>query len=157
MSKKNIIVLTVTILAVAGFYFYLYRDSFRKAHIQIAHTIRPRGWSRRRTAVADTDLANVIIFRLEHEYKLTSIKVIPVPDLETNKYAHPIWELASDSNSIPTQAFTYGMRIRGMHTPVKGAQAPSLEPNVAYRLFVAAGSLKGEHDFTVTENSGLAQ
>lgn len=157
MSKKNIILLTATFLAVAGFYFYLYRDSFRKPHIQIAHTIRPKGWSRRRTAITEAEIANVIIFRLEHEYKLTSIKVIPVPELETNKYAHPVWELASDSNSVPIQAFTYGMRIRGMHTPVKGEQADSLAPNVPYRLFVEAGSLKGEHDFTVTENSGLAQ
>ncbi len=159
MSKKNIITLTVTFLAVAGLYLYMYGDDFRKATIQISHTIRPKAWAFTHPSpnAADSEDVNAITFRLEHSYKLTSIKVISIPEAETNKYPHPLWELASDSNSVPTQAFSYGMRIRGMHPPVKGATATPLTPNVPYRLLVEAGPIKGEHEFTVTEASRLAQ
>src|SRR5580692_6431858 len=103
MSKKNIIVLAVTFLAVAGFYFYLYRDSFRKENIQISHTIRPKARALTHPAAGggEDDPINIITFRLSHDYRLTCIKVIPVPELETNQYAHPVWELLSDSNSVP--------------------------------------------------------
>jgi hypothetical protein len=159
MSKKNIIVLAVTFLAVAGFYFYLYRDSFRKENIQISHTIRPKARALTHPAAnaSEDDPINIITFRLGHDYRLTCIKVIPVPELETNQYAHPVWELLSDSNSVPLQAFTYGKGIRGMHPTVKGAQPSALALNTPYRLFVEAGSIKGQHDFTVTEENRLAQ
>jgi hypothetical protein len=159
MSKKNIITLAVTFLVVAGFYLYLFSDSFRKPVIQISHTIRPKAWAFTHPTPnsAESDAINAITFRLEHSYKLTSLKVIAVPELETNKFAHPVWELDTDSNSMPVQAFSYGGRIRGMHPPVKGQTATPLTPNVEYRLFVEAGPLKGEHDFTVTEASRLAQ
>jgi len=158
MSKKNIIVLTVTFLAVAGFYCYLYRDSFRKGNIQITHTIRPRPYAlmhRQPNAVPSDDI-NMITFRLDQPYKLTAIKVVAIPELETNKYAHPVWELTSDSNSVAIPAFAYGMRIRGMRPAVKGAQPAQLTTNVPYRLFVKAGSVTGEHDFTITEENRLA-
>jgi hypothetical protein len=157
MSKKNFIVLAVTFLAVAGFYFYLYRDSFRKENIQISHTIRPQARALVRPAAGQDDAINVITFRLGRDYRLTSVKVIPVPELQTNQYAHPVWELLSDSNSIPLQAFSYGMHIRGMHPAVKGEQPSALAFNTPYRLFVEAGPIKGQHDFTVTEESHLAQ
>ncbi len=159
MSKKNFITVTVAFLAVAGFFIYQNMDSFRPANIQISYTIRPRGsFFRRRppNAPADEDV-NLVMFRLEQDHKLTSIKVVLAAEFETNKYAHPVWELTSDSNSIPIQAFSYGMRIRGMHPVVKGATADPLQPNVPYRLLVEAGPLKGQHDFTITEASHLAQ
>jgi len=159
MSKKNFITLTVAFVAVVAVYFYLYRDSFGHAAIQISHTIRPRGsffMKHPPNAPADQDV-NLVMFRLEHTHKLTAIKVIAVPELETNKYAHPVWELASDSNSVPIQMFSYGMRIRGMHPVVKGATADPLQPNVAYRLFIEAGPIKGEHDFTISEANHVAQ
>ena len=157
MSKKNIIVLTVTFLAVAGLYFYLYRDSFRKENIQISHTIRPTERALTHPAAGEDTPINVITFRLGRDYRLTSVKVIPVPELETNQYAHPVWELLSDSNSAPLQAFSYGMHIRGMHPAVKGAQPGTLALNTPYRLFVEAGPIKGQHDFTVTGENRLAQ
>jgi hypothetical protein len=158
MSKKNFITVTVAFLAVAGFFIYQNMDSFRPANIQISHTIRPRGSFFRRPANAPADEdVNLITFRMEHNHKLTSIKVVCAAELETNKYAHPVWELASDSNSIPIQAFSYGMHIRGMHPVVKGATPDPLKPNVPYRLLVEAGSIKGQHDFTITEASHLAQ
>jgi hypothetical protein len=160
MSKKNVLLLAACFLAVAGFYFYLYKDSFGKPVIQISHTIRPKGWSPRRRitpASPDQEATDVVTFRLGGEYKLTSIKVISIPELTTNKYAEPVWELASDSNSVPTQAFSYGLRIRGMHPRVKGQQPVPLAPNTPYRLFVQAGYLRGEHDFTIKEDTIASQ
>jgi hypothetical protein len=159
MGKKNAIVLTVTVLAVAGFYLYLYRDSFKKRDIQIFHTIRldSAALRHRPAAGGGDETPNVITFGMGTDYKLTSIKIIPVEALKTNKYAVPIWELESTSNSAPIKAFSYGEHIYGMHPPSKGAQPEPLQPNVTYRLLVKAGSKTGEHDFTIKEDDHLAQ
>ena len=159
MTKKNVFVLTIAFLAVIGFYLYLFKDSFRKPNIQISHTIRLNtAYIRRppKDATAE-DFPHLINFGLNGDYKLTSVKVVPVAALETNRFALPLWELVSDSNSVPTRAFTYGLKIKGMHPAVKGATADPLVPNVAYRLLVESKSLKGQHDFTVTEENHLAQ
>jgi len=157
MTKKNVIVLTVTFLAVIGFYLYLFRDSFHKPVIQISHTIRPNPAYIRHPppGVDSEELPQSINFGLNGEYKLTSVKVVVLAELETNKFAHPAWELVSDSNSAPTRAFTYGRKIRGMHSAVKGAAADPLTPNVTYRLLVESRSLKGHQDFHVTEEDRL--
>ena len=60
----------------------------------------------------------------------------------------------SKSNSIPTKTFVYGMNIEGMHPKVPGARPDPLQPGIAYRLFVAAGELKGEHEFKTTPRTG---
>lgn len=152
MSKKNIIVLAVSFLAVAATYFYLYKDSFQKEHIQISHTIRPSTWALTHPNNSDQP-TRLVSFGFEHSYKLTSVKVMVVADLETNKYAQPIWDLISESNSVPMKGIVYGMHIRGMHPSVKGAQPGELASNVPYRLIVQAGSITGEHDFTLTDNA----
>ena len=84
------------------------------------------------------DFPHLINFGMSGDFKLTSVKVVPLAELETNKFAHPVWELVSDSNSVPTRAFTYGHRIKGMHPAVKGATADPLTPNTTYRLLVEA-------------------
>ncbi|MDB6021622.1 MAG: hypothetical protein JWQ04_1479, partial [Pedosphaera sp.] len=152
-------ILAVTLIAVIGVYYYLYKDSFRKPRIQISHTIRPQSWAlaHKSADASDDDLTRIVIFGMEQDYKLTSVKVIAIPELETNKYAHPIWELTSDSNSVPVRAFNYGGHVRGMHPPVKGAQPGALAMNVPYRLFIEAGPMKGVHDFTVTAENHVAQ
>jgi hypothetical protein len=159
MTKKNVIILTVSFLAVIGFYFYLYKDSFRKPAIQISHTMRPRPRDLVRAAgSSDDNLTRMIIFAMERDYKLTSVKVFSVPELTTNKYPHAVWELTSDSNSIPTRTFEYGVRIRGMHPAVKDEQPGNLSLDTPYRVVVeAVGPIKGEHDFTVTSESHVAQ
>lgn len=158
MSKKNTLVLTVTILAVVGIYYYLYKDSFRKPSIQISHTFRPNGYALVHKASGSIDeLTKQIFFALGGEYKITSVKVVAVPELQTNKYPHPVWELVTDSNSAPTRIFQYGGHIHGMHPPVKGEQPGALATDVPYRLFIEAGQMKGQHDFTVTAENHVAQ
>lgn len=148
--------MAVALCAVAGVYLYQYRDWFRKAHIQIAHSFRPLGLDRLPKPGAPPPL-NSVLFRMDHDYKLTSVKIVPIPALETNKFAHPIWELDSDSNSIPLQTFAYGQGIRGMHPPAKGVKPEPLETNIPYRLIVQAGTVQGQHDFTITEDDDVVQ
>ena len=135
-------------VALGGLSLYLNKDWFARDNIQITHRSRPlraaflRG--KRPAEIADV---NPIIFGFNQRLKLTSIKVIPVSAIETNKYPHPIWHLTTNSNSIPTKTFGYGQPIRGMRPAVKGATADPLEPDVKYRLFIEAGSIKAQHDF----------
>jgi hypothetical protein len=159
MTKKNVIVLTITFVTVIGFYLYLFRDYFHKPNIQISHTIRPNPSYIRRPPkdMSPEDFPQIINFGLGGDFKLTSVKVVALAELETNRFAHPLWELVSDSNSVPLRAFSYGHKIKGMHPAVKGATADPLVPNVTYRLLVEAHSLKGEHDFIVTEENHLTQ
>jgi len=96
---------------------------------------------------ADDSKVDPVVFSFDRKLKLRSLKVIPVNDIQTNQFPHPIWDLVSESNSVPLKTFTYGMWIQGMHAKVKGLQPDPLEPGVKYRLFVEAGSLKAEHDF----------
>lgn len=159
MTKKNIIVLTVTFVAVIGFYLYLFRDSFSKKVIQISYTIRlnPAYVLHPPAGTTAEELPHLINFGLSGEFKLTSVKVVPLAEFETNKFAHPVWELVSDSNSAPVRAFTYGHKIKGMHTAIKGATVDPLVPNTTYRLFVETKTIKGQRDFTVTEQDHLAR
>ncbi len=137
---------TLVILAVllGGFSLYLNKDWFAKDSIQIISLSR----ATRSGGRAQGDSATVpVIFGLSRSAKLTSVKVLSVSDLETNKHPRPLWHLVSDSNSVPVKEFLYGNHIHGMHPEIKGAQAEPLEPGVTYRLFLEAGSLKAEHDF----------
>lgn len=156
MSRKNFIPAAVALCAVTGVYLYQYRDWFRKAHIQIAHSFRPLGLDHLPKPGAPP-LLNSVLFRMDHDYRLTSVKIVPIPALETNKFAHPVWELNSDSNSLPLQTFAYGQGIRGMHSAAKGANAEPLETNIPYRLIVKAGSIQGQHDFTITGDDNVVQ
>ena len=105
------------------------------------------GFFRRTKRVADT-ATDPVFFAFDRKLKLTSLKVIPVHEIETNKYPHPIWHLISNSNSVPTAEWSYAVPIPGMHPSVKGATPDPLEPGVTYRLVIEAGKLKAEHDFT---------
>jgi len=146
MTKKNIFLIALALL-LGGLSLYLNRDWFGSKTIQVSHRSLPDRSPRSRRGRADNAAVNPVIFLLNQKLKLTSVQVIPVADLETNKYPHPIWNLISDSNSIPTQEFVYGANIRGMKPAVKGDIPDPLQPGVKYRLAIEAGPLKAEHDF----------
>jgi hypothetical protein len=107
------------------------------------------GWFKPKAmAIAHNGRFGRVNFTLGNSFKLTSIKVVSVSALESNKYALPAWELKSDSNSVPVKLFSYGERIRGMKPAIESARPEPLISGTAYRIFVEAGSLKAQDDFT---------
>jgi hypothetical protein len=146
MTKKLWMLIALA-AALGAFSLYLNRDWFATDHIQIFCRSRPvRGFSRRTSS--ETAAVDPLLFWFNRRVKLTSLKVIPTFDIETNKYPQAVWQLVSDSNSVPVKSFTYGMRIQGMHPAIKGAAPDPLVPGIAYRLFIEAGSEKAQRDFT---------
>lgn len=133
--------LIALVALLGGLSLYLNKDWFAKDNIQIIH-LPSRSPRSTESTVAP------IVFAFNHKFRLTSLEVIPVNELETKKFPRPIWHLISESNSVPIKGFYYGEHIHGMHPEVKGAQPDPLEPGVKYRLLVESGSLKGQHDFT---------
>ena len=147
MARKQWMLIAVAVF-LGGISLYLNRDWFAKENIQIYSRSRPAraGFFAKKRAT-DPGQTDPIFFDFDRRLKLTSVKVIAVSDAETNKYPHAFWHLVSDSNSVPTKDFVYGMNIRGMRPEVKGATADPLEPGSKYRLLVEAGSIKAEHEF----------
>src|SRR6516165_2122468 len=111
MTRKIWLWLVAAVL-LGGLSLYLNKDWFAKDRIQIYHRSRPaRAAMLRRKSGSDDSLVDPIIFGFDRRLKLKSIKVIPLSDIQTNKYPHPIWHLISESNSVPTKDFAYGARI----------------------------------------------
>ena len=149
MTRKHWTLIVVAVL-LGGFSLYLNKDWFAKDGIHIYHRSRPAraGLFRRNKRTDDSSrIVDPVTFGFDRKLKLKSVKVIPVSDIQTNKYPHPIWQLLSESNSVPVKDFTYGGPIPGMHPAVKGATADPLEPGVSYRLLIETAEFKGEHDF----------
>ena len=134
MTSKQWTLIALAVV-LGGFSLYLNKDWFAGDNIQIHHRSRPaRFGSFRRNRAATAAAVDPIFFAFDRKLKITSLKVIPVSEIETNKYPHPIWELVSDSNSVPIAEWSYGVPIRGMRPSVKGATPDPLEPGVKYRL-----------------------
>ena len=135
MNKKNWILIGIAI-ALGAVYIIHFSNWFKPKVMAIAHNGR----------------FGKINFTLGDSFKLTSIKVVSVSALESNKYALPMWELKSDSNSVPVKLFAYGERIRGMKPAIASTRPEPLVAGTTYRIFVEAGSLKAQHDFTPADD-----
>lgn len=150
MAKKQILLLGVALALLSVAVYHFWNDWFGPEEIQIAHSLRPyspRGG--RSPARRAPPPGSSVLFFLDRRCRLTEVKVVPLAEWQTNRYAHPLWHLISESNSVPVKSFAYGVPIRGMHPPVRGAQPDPLQPGVTYRLFVTAGKLHGQHDFQI--------
>lgn len=147
--------LIALVVALGGVCIYLNWDWFSSEDIQIYHRTGPQrgGFFRRgrqNTPPPVASAANPVFFGFNRKVQFKSVKVVPVSDLETNKHPRAIWYLLSDSNSIATKGFPYGMNLQGMRPAIKGALPDPLEPGVKYRLFVQGPGLKAEHDFVAS-------
>ena len=140
MNLRHLMLIGLVVL-LGGGSLYLNRDRFGADGIQISHRSRPARPGEGRSAVEP------LFFAFDRTLKLTALKVIPVREIETNRYPQPIWHLVSDSNSVPIGDITYGVEIPGMRPAVKGATCDPLKPGVSYRLLIEAGNLKAGHDF----------
>lgn len=151
MSKIKVILVVLGLIALVGFSLYLNRDWFASETIQISHRVSP--WLKTNRTKRANDLGDPVTFTLSGYYRLTSLKVVLASEIATNKYAHPVWELTTESNSVLTTTFVYGGGIRGMHPAVKGARPDPLEPGINYRLLVTTDkSQQGQHDFCIATN-----
>ncbi len=144
-NKLWMLIATACLLGSLSFYFN--KDWFAKDQIQIFDRSRPARGPLAASGRSGHAAINPILFGFDRELRLTSLKVIPVSGIETNKYPHPVWQLTTESNSVPIKEFGYDAAIAGMHPAVKDAQAEPLQPGVKYRMFIEAGSQKAQHDF----------
>ena len=109
MPRLKTVLTVALILGLAGLAVYLNGDWFAKRHIQISYRVSP--WlkdARRARLRPGSDLGVPVVFSLDRYYRLTGVKVVIASDIATNKYAHPLWELVTASNSFPTASFAYG-------------------------------------------------
>lgn len=152
---KNGIVLSILAVILACIYVYFFTDFFVKENIEIIPQIRPNrnlGGGRRGNPTPDAGGETYpVSFLLRGKWKLTSVKVVSAEDMATNKHPTPVWHIISDSNSVPTKAFFYGERIRGMKPAVPRATPEQLQPEVPYVLMVEAGRVKGQTNFYTRE------
>jgi len=148
MSKTKIVFILLLVLGLGALSLCLNRDWFAADTIQISHRVSP--WlGRQRPGARRSQPGPPVVFTLSGYYRLTSVKVVLAAEMATNKYAHPIWSLVTESNSVPTTSFVYGGGIRGMHPAIKGARPDPLEPDVAYRLLVNTKDQAAQHDFSL--------
>jgi hypothetical protein len=106
---------------------------------------------RRGRARGAADLGAPVVFSLDPHLRLVNLKVVIAAEIATNKYAHPLWEMTSPTNSVLTGSFAYGERIRGMSPKVKGAAPDPLQPGVKYRLLLTTAEKKEvQHDFSTS-------
>lgn len=161
LTKTKLILLALAALGVAVIYYYLYKDWFTPAEIQIFHRVTenrqpargPRGGGR-----GGADLGPwTVAFGLNQKMRLTSVRVVSLADLATNKYPHALWHLVSDSNSVPVKAFTYGQRIPGMRPRVAGVPPERLNPGAEYRLLIEGEGKKAQHDFKMPLRGGATR
>jgi hypothetical protein len=140
MPKKQVYLVVLAAL-VGGICLYVNRDWFSRRPIQITHRFHAFGGRFDRAGVAP------LMFEFNCRLKLTSIKVVSASEGTNKKPAHALWQLVSESNSVPTRGFLYGMNVPGMRPVYKGTVAEPLDPSQKYRILIEAGSAKAQHDF----------
>jgi len=111
MTTKNWMIFAVIVL-LGGLSLYLNKDWFARDHIQLMHRSRPARGAFRRPR-SDNPLIDPLSFWFDRKVKLTALKVIPVCEIETNKYPQPIWSLVSDSNSLPIKNSRMECKFQG--------------------------------------------
>ena len=137
----------VVLLGLAGVYVFYFTDWFKPKLIHISHT--SRAFRSRFANPAVRPAATPITFGVEPECRPTEIKVVPLAAWQTNANTLPVWHLVASTNAAPVKMFFYGQRVRGLKPAIAGTRAEPLETNVVYRLFLTAGSAKGQHDFEI--------
>jgi len=151
MDKKQISLVVVVIFLISAT-AYMCRDWLGPEEIQIGSAIRPN-------RVPENEQKNLgpavkrqpytVSFFFNRKCVLQSVKVVRASEFETNRFAHPLWELLATAETPPVKSITYGVPIRGMHPEIKGAQADVLQPGVAYRLIIKTSNQEASHDFTL--------
>jgi len=138
MRKKEIFWIGA-LLILGGAYIHFFTHWFEKPEIGIAASIRPN----RRAHPPEL----MVTFSLNNDYRLTSLKVLPLDGNKFDPLAPPVWQLISDSNSVPLRGFRYGQKIGGMKPALNGVRPDPLTPGVNYRLILSTSDAAGSKDF----------
>jgi hypothetical protein len=141
MSKKPVILVTLLAL-IGGIFVYANKDWFGRRPIQISHRFHAFGGR-----FDNSGGVAPLMFEFDRRLKLTSVKVVALCEIQTNKFPHALWHLVSETNSVPVRGFLYGTDLPGMRPMYKGVKAEPLDPDQKYRLLLEAGSFKAQHDF----------
>ena len=92
-----------------------------------------------------------VVFALDGEYQLTSIRVIEDTPSRPGGAALIVWQVDTTSNSVPTKALIYGRTPRGMKLKDERNKPAKLLPGTTYRLEVKAGRYEGRTTFQTKE------
>ena len=140
MTKKQWTLVAVA-LVLALFFIHNVAGWFKPKMMRISYTERPLG---RRSP----NSLPLVLFGFDGQrYRISEVKVVPLAAWQTNQSVPPLWHLVADSLSAPVEFFQYGQNIPGMKSAGSPARPELLESNVIYRLFIRAGSVKGQCDF----------
>ncbi len=143
--------MSVLLVLLACLYVVFFTDLFAAKSIEVTPMIRPSRILAPKPSDPFQPSVFPVTFLMRGNWNLTSIKVVSVQELKTQKYPVPVWHLISDSNSVPTRSFFYGERIRGMKPGIPRARPEPLQPNVEYVLLLEAGKVKGRANFHTRE------
>ena len=142
MTKKNLLLILFA-LGLATVYAVWFSDWFRPKKVKIFHT--------NRNLHANSMHGNALpslIFGVRPQIRFTELKVVPLAEFETNKSAVAVWHL---DFGFQLRAGAIILLWRAHPRDAAGHQRrPVLKPsiaNVTYRMFITAGSAKGQHDF----------
>lgn len=147
MTKRTVVLLGIAVV-LGGLYIYWFTDWFVQENIQIFTTVRAQHTISRGKGKAPV---YGVSFAFNGKYPLTRVAVVQADDLRTNKYPTPLWEVISDTHSVPTKVVDYGRTPRGMKPSVPRARPQPLEPGVEYVVIVEAGKLKAQTNFSTRE------
>jgi hypothetical protein len=139
LMRKKEIILVGAALVLGVIYIHFFTHWFDKRQIGITVSIRP---TRRMGGTVYP-----VFFSMNDAYKITSLKVVPLENNEVKTGAVPVWNLVTESNSVPTRAFRYGQKIPGMKPALDGVRPDPLVPGTQYRLFLSTRDAGCQIDF----------
>ena len=148
MSRKEYILIGL-VAVMAALYVVFFSDWFKPKFIRIEYAIRSsrEAWGAAGRIETKNNASSGVSFALHQNYRLTSVRVVRSAEIQTNRYAHPLWNLVTEKGSTPVDGFAYGYSLQGMSPTVAGAEPEPLESGIDYLLLVEAGSLKGTNAF----------
>ena len=152
--RDKVVILSLALVILGVAYFGLF-SGCRTESMQISALNRPH----RRGDKAETGITPIypVTFNFNRKYKVSSIKVVAADDLKTNKYPYALWHLVADPETKPSplKAIMYGQEVRGLKPKIPGAAADPLNPDAEYVIFIEAGNVKSQTNFTARENTRI--
>lgn len=104
MAQKPTLLIAI-LLVIGGLFIYLNRDWFQRRPIQISHRLY-----RFAGRFGGSEAPTPVMFEFDRRLKLTSIKIVALADVQTNKYPHPLWHMITGSTRFrPRASFTAWM------------------------------------------------